>query len=374
MTIPHRASVLLPIFDIFDYTLKNVSRCNYKNDSLPSHKHDENLDDTNTSNERSEANSIKDFRKETSKTNTHGNTFEQINDLNTIGRRVVDMDFILKQILSYQRHKPFECCTIDMVLIKETRKGLKSTFTLQCKICGLVDSIGTSSETSDLMNINEATILGAISTGIGYAQCQEFLNVLQVPFMRQETFKKAFCKVADVIHETASSSMEKAAEEEKQLAKEAGDIDEDGVPYITVIADGAWSKRSYGLNYDAASGVACIIGQRTSKLLYLGVRNKYCTICTMADRKGETTPQHVCSRNWTGTSTAMESDIIVKGFRCSIAMYGLKYLKLVGDGDSSVHRKFLAIKPYGSKLVQKIECRNHLLRNFCKKINELCGK
>lgn len=69
----------------------------------------------------------------------------------------------------------------------------------------------------------------------------------------------------------------------------------------------------------------------------------------------------------------METDIIAEGFRNSINQYGLKYSKMVGDGDSSVSRKLLEIRPYGNSLVQKIECKNHLLRNFAKKIREICG-
>lgn len=41
---------------------------------------------------------------------------------------------------------------------------------------------------------------------------------------------------------------------EKSLAIEKGKM-EDGVPYITVIVDGGWSKRSYGHAYNASSGV-----------------------------------------------------------------------------------------------------------------------
>jgi flagellar basal body rod protein FlgC len=46
-----------------------------------------------------------------------------------------------------------------------------------------------------------------------------------------------------------------AVEEEAKIAIENGDINENGVPMITVIADGAWSKRSYRTNYNALSGV-----------------------------------------------------------------------------------------------------------------------
>lgn len=70
----------------------------------------------------------------------------------------------------------------------------------------------------------------------------------------------------------------------------------------------------------------------------------------------------------------MESDIIVEGFKRSLEMYGIVYKKLIGDGDSSVYKKIIEARPYGSQLVEKIECKNHLLRNFCTKLRDLCGK
>lgn len=43
-----------------------------------------------------------------------------------------------------------------------------------------------------------------------------------------------------------------------------------------------------------------------------------------------------------------------------------------GDGDSSVTKRLKEVVPYGStRLVEKIECRNHLLRNFSTKIAAL---
>lgn len=44
----------------------------------------------------------------------------------------------------------------------------------------------------------------------------------------------------------------------------------------------------------------------------------------------------------------------------------------LGDGDSSVTKRLNDILPYGQALrVEKIECRNHLLRNYSKKIMAL---
>lgn len=42
--------------------------------------------------------------------------------------------------------------------------------------------------------------------------------------------------------------------EERQFALESGNIDVDGTPICTVVADGQWSKRSYKTKYDALSG------------------------------------------------------------------------------------------------------------------------
>jgi 3-dehydroquinate dehydratase len=66
---------------------------------------------------------------------------------------------------------------------------------------------------------------------------------------------------------------------------------------ISVIFDGGWSHRSHGHRYTAKSVVAIIIGVHTKKNLFMGVRNKYCSICAMAMRKGTTIPTHVCFKN-----------------------------------------------------------------------------
>jgi len=82
--------------------------------------------------------------------------------------------------------------------------------------------------------------------------------------------------------------------------------------------------------------------------LFIGVRNKYCSICQKACANNRDPPVHLCYKNWNGTSTAMEADIIVEGFRQSITMHNIIYHKLIGDGDSSVLKKIMLAKPYGN--------------------------
>ena len=73
-----------------------------------------------------------------------------------------------------------------------------------------------------------------------------------------------------------------AGKEEKQIAIE------------NVVVDAGWSKRSHKHSYNANSGVGVIFGNATKGLLYIGVRNKYCSICSIAEKKGNNVPDHQC--------------------------------------------------------------------------------
>ena len=107
--------------------------------------------------------------------------------------------------------------------------------------------------------------------------------------------------------------MERAGKEEKELAETRNDFHQ-GIPAITVVCDGGWSKRAHKHTYNALGGVDVIFGQETGKLLHIGVRNRYCYICNKADANNQVPRDHRCFMNWKESSQAMEADIIVEGF------------------------------------------------------------
>lgn len=151
--------------------------------------------------------------------------------------------------------------------------------------------------------------------------------------------------------------MKEAADEERQAAIERGDIDEeDGVPFISVVTDGCWCKRSYNKNYTSLSGVAAIVGATFGKVLYIGVRNKYCVVCVRNSNRTVEPPQHFCTRNFSGPSSEMEWQSIVQGFQRSVEMYNIRYMKVIADGDSSTYLKITEAKPYQHRIVEKDEC------------------
>lgn len=65
-------------------------------------------------------------------------------------------------------------------------------------------------------------------------------------------------------------------------------------------------------------------------MLFVGIRNSYCSICQRATNRKIDPPVHVCFLNWKKPATAMEADSILEGFSHSLSMHGLKYNKLIG--------------------------------------------
>jgi hypothetical protein len=58
----------------------------------------------------------------------------------------------------------------------------------------------------------------------------------------------------------------------------------------------------------------------------------------------------------------MECDIILEGFQEAEAKHGLRYLRIIGDGDSSVYATIQQQVPIWGTAVQKLECANHAVK------------
>ena len=136
--------------------------------------------------------------------------------------------------------------------------------------------------------------------------------------------------------------MKKAGEEEKAFAINNNDFHE-GVPAITVICDGGWSKRSHKHSYNAMGGVGVIFGQHTKKILHIGVRNRLCYICSQAQTKNIEPPIHECYKNWEQNSQSMESDIMLEGFLAAESKHGVRYMRLIGGEENFIFSQY-----YGS--------------------------
>ena len=267
-------------------------------------------------------------------------------------------------------------CGGKCYLEKETfRAGLACIFQARCTKCNNTFHIKTSPRSTlaskkKVWNVNVGAVLGQMATGGGVAQLQQTMATVGVPSISKPTFISTERYVMGEMHNLLCKSMVEAGEAERENAIKTNSYFQ-GVPAIKVIVDGGWSKRSHKHSYNAKSGVAVIIGKHTKKLLFLGVRNKYCSVCTIAQNSGKDVPTHLCYKNWDGSSPAMEADIIVEGFRQAEKQHGLRYMKLVGDGDSSVLSSIQQGVPIWGRYVRKIECVNHVLKNYRSRLEEI---
>ena len=296
--------------------------------------------------------------------------------LNLKGNRIVNIGHFGRSLQGVIDHASVCPCKGTPRLEQEIeRKGLACVIQFKCSGCGMslaVEAQPKSKGPGGQMrhSINLAAVWGFMATGGGHANMNEILSVLDIPSSDKKTFLKIEEQIVSLWKQAITADLIESGKEEKRLAMAAGNMDE-GVPAINIIADGGWSMRSHQHRYSANSGVAVIIGERTKKLLYLGVRNKYCSICAIADNKKSQPQPHKCYKNWEHSSSSMEKDIIVEGFKQSENMHGLRYTGLIADGDSSVHRSIIDSVPIYGRRVKKIECANHAVRCYRKSLHDL---
>ncbi|KAL4107804.1 hypothetical protein QTP88_018094 [Uroleucon formosanum] len=235
------------------------------------------------------------------------------------GRRIVNMSHIIEQIK--KRHSgPYGCSFIDIEYESEVNYGFLSEYIHHSEI-----------------NINNAAVNA----------CQAIV-FLDLPALSSTGFLRVQTEVAEIVHATAWDEMKKAGEEERRLAIESGSLGVNGTSIITVVTDGQWFKRSYKTKYDVLSGA------KSSSM------------------KDKEKPVHTCFLNWKKASTCMEADGVLQGFSNSVEMHGLKYNCLIVDGDSSVTKRLAESRPYGFNFtIRKIECKNHLMRNYASKLTTL---
>ena len=286
---------------------------------------------------------------------------EQQTHVSIEGSRIINIDKLLLFIDRLTSHTVQ--CGGAVILQGEVRDGLASILSTSCSTCGDVIQLETSDKVQGprgyrRWECNLAAVWGQMSTGGGHTQLQETMSVLGVPVMTKKSFIRTEKDIGEWWRMRLNKTMIEAGVEEKRLAEERGDF-HNGIPAITVILDGGWSKRSHKHSYNAKSGVA-IIGKCTGKLLHIGVRNKYCTACTQGIPK----EKHECYKNWDESSSQMETDIILEGFLAAEKTHRVRYLRFVGDGDSSVHPKLIQNVPEWGRDIRKIECANHACKCY----------
>ena len=206
--------------------------------------------------------------------------------------------------------------------------GLASVIQSQCLGCWKLFSFQTSPQMNNEngtnhFEINVRAVWGECASGGGVWKLNERMCTMGMPGLSQKTFGTLEDTIGQWWQNALANEMLEAGQEERRLAIERSDYHQ-GIPAISVICDGGWSKRSHKHTYNAPAGVAIIVGAQTKKLLFLCIRQKTCYNCTRAEALNVPAGVHKCAKNWSGSSQAMESDIILEGFNECESRHGLR--------------------------------------------------
>lgn len=285
------------------------------------------------------------------------------------GRVICDIGYVITQARKLEDHN--HTCNFNGKLIYKSllTRGLVHTYTFVCDkvLCGHKETLVTDEKQGCL---NQLAVLGAMSVGNGYSQEEQKFSIMNMTYMSKNTFANSEKAAGDVIEAYSKDRMVAAIAEEKKLAKEKCNVDSDGFYNVCAIVDGGWCKRTFGHGYNASSGVAVIIGALTKKILYISVRNKVCLICRAIEDGRIPAKDHVCSKNWTGPSTAMETDIIVEGLKYLEEVHSIRCTRLIGDGDTNLMKKVQENVSFGGRVL-KVECANHAVRRYFRALERI---
>ncbi|OXU18598.1 hypothetical protein TSAR_015874, partial [Trichomalopsis sarcophagae] len=248
---------------------------------------------------------------------------------------------------------------------------------------------------SKSMSLNSSSVAGSITFGNGYSQLEKLLASMHVHCIAPTTYIRNHDLLLEAFKISAEKSMHIAGELELEFAKKSrsykngmpcirvvgdGELEleftkksrsyKNGMPCIRVVEDGIFLRRTFpNGRYDSNSGMAIIVEYHTQRILYIGIRNKYCFVCARAENQNIPAKKHICYKNYSSNKSAssIETDIITEGFKQSVTQHGLIYEYLIADGNSSLYNQILQDDPYKKYCisVKKIECTNHLLRNLC---------
>lgn len=277
------------------------------------------------------------------------------------GHRLVEINYVLGWALKVGTYHAKQCSKVDIYPEEEanSRYAMSKRVVVKCGGCGVRFS-GSYTNPNNTNRLARTLVLGTLLTGQTYSSTKGLLAPLGVSMMAESTFYKFEPMLDEPLQQMFEESCDVAREEEKDLAEAEGRLNEDGIPLVAVSQDGAYSKRSYGTRYSADSGCAAIVGERTGKVLWGGVKNKNCVLCQKVDENGEIR-EHTCYHNYDGPSSSMEVELVKEGHLDVHKQSNMIMSPVTGDGDTKGFLKLKEELPWGSQL-EKEDCSNHAVR------------
>ena len=218
---------------------------------------------------------------------------------------------------------------------------------------------------------NVLAVASARNCGFGHEKLVRFFAGLDVP---QPMHLRSYNRIAYHIHDAALKSQEECYKHAANVVREHyraldNTISMDAVIDIPVSFDGTWHKRGHTSHF----GVGVIVDLSTGLVLDCHVVSNYCKLCSSKEpRSDEWLANHVdvCQKNHDGSASSMEIESARVIFRRSEERYGLRYHRVLCDGDAKTVTALNSVNVYGVK-IEKMDCVNHVTKRMYSGIERL---
>lgn len=273
-------------------------------------------------------------------------------------------------------------CKTKMELTIETRSA-DAWLQVKCKVCQHeVYSTAPKTVNNGKFSQNNVTLVTcALLSGAGYEGNRRVAAMLNTKHLTSTAFYEIQRFVGERIMSLQKKYRATINEEVFKAYAERGIMpDANGILDVCGSYDGSWMTRGHTSHI----GLGCFIDIETGYVLDCEILSNFCMRCSHLDsklknksitkneydeRKAAHNPK--CQKNFDGKAGAMEAEGAVRIWERSVATNKMRYVKFVGDGDSSAFRAVTALQPYGDTNVEKEECVNHISKRLGSRLRKL---
>ncbi|XP_061190963.1 uncharacterized protein LOC133199106 [Saccostrea echinata] len=271
------------------------------------------------------------------------------------GRRVVELGVLAEGLRG--------CCKCGLPLqlshtISVLTHGLASLLKVCCSNtkCNHINHVKTGKKHGKVWDVNTKLSAAMVHVGIGVTQVNSLLSELNIPPVSHAMLDNRQKEIGRAVQDIAAESMSNALQKELGMMNE--EMNEKG---LVVAVDAGWQKRGSGKTYDSLSGHCSMVGPLSGKVLSYSVRSKNCRVCSVAETTNKNPAAHECSKNWEGSSKAMEADMVIEMVEDLQKSKGITIDGIIGDEDTTTIAR---LKTNVNANIKKLSDKNHLKKLF----------
>ena len=207
--------------------------------------------------------------------------------------------------------------------------------------------------------------------GCGYAAMTEWSGTMNMSnHLSQNAYTSNHSKLQTASKEMFNVTVDESRQAIKDAYKDIGVVpDNEGILDVSVSYDGSWQRRCHSSH----NRMAAVIDLTTALPIDFEVLSNFCLKCKISSEKSPSedleqwktkhTPN--CSKNFEGSSNAMEVECAVRMWKRSVEEHKFRYVTMLRDGYSKAYDALVELNVYGNSVkMSGKECVNHVSKRM----------